>query len=91
MIDTYADVWDALENSPQKAANLRLRSDLMLEITRSIKNHGWTQAEAAHHCGISQPRINDLLRGKISKFSLDALVNISTAMGQKVKIFVETA
>lgn len=91
MIDTYADVWDALEDSPQKAANLRLRSDLMLEIARSIKNNGWTQAEAAAHCGISQPRINDLLRGKISKFSLDALVNISAAIGQRVKILVETA
>jgi predicted XRE-type DNA-binding protein len=91
MIDTYAEVWDALEDSSQKAANLRLRSDLMLEIARSIKNNGWTQAEAAAHCGISQPRINDLLRGKISKFSLDALVNISAAMGQRVKILVETA
>jgi len=91
MIDTYAEVWDALEDSSQKAANLRLRSDLMLEIARSIKNNGWTQAETAAHCGISQPRINDLLRGKISKFSLDALVNISAAMGQRVKILVETA
>ncbi len=91
MTHTYANVWDALEDSPQTAANLSLRSDLIIEISRKIKERGWTQANAAKHCGISQPRMNDLLQGKIAKFSLDALVNIATAMGDKVTLLVETA
>ncbi len=66
----YESVWDAIEDSPQERANLRLRSELMLEIARDIRRNGWTQVEAAQKCGISQPRVNDLLRGKITKFSL---------------------
>ncbi|KTC88075.1 MULTISPECIES: helix-turn-helix domain-containing protein [Legionella] len=47
--------------------------------------------EAAHHCGITQPRLNDMLRGRISRFSLDALVNIAAAIGQRVHIELEAA
>ena len=78
MNTTYESVWDAIEDSPQERTNLRLRSELMLEIARDIRRNGWTQVEAAQKCGISQPRVNDLLRGKITKFSLDSLVNIAT-------------
>jgi len=49
------------------------------------------QVEAARHCGVTQPRINDLLRGRVSRFSLDALVNISTALGCSVRIDLEAA
>ena len=88
---TYASVWDALADTPEEAANLRLRSALMQQITRFVERKGWTQAEAASRCGISQPRINDLLRGRISRFSLDALVNIAAALGRKVTVKVEDA
>ncbi|MEA3285550.1 MAG: helix-turn-helix transcriptional regulator [Synergistota bacterium] len=88
MIGTYPNVWDALEDSPQRATNLTLRSSLMIGIAEKIKKSGWTQAEAAKVCGITQPRMNDLLQGKISKFSLDALVNIATATGQKVELLL---
>jgi predicted XRE-type DNA-binding protein len=51
----------------------------------------WTQKEAAKRCGVTQPRINDLLRGRISRFSLDALVNIASALGRKVRVSLEDA
>ncbi len=49
------------------------------------------QAETASNCGVTQPRINDLLRGPVSRFSLDALVNISTALGCRVRVDLEAA
>ncbi len=78
-------------DTPPEAANLTLRSDLMMKIEAIVKENGWTQAEAAKRCGVSQPRINDLLRGRISRFSLDALVNIASALGRKVKIRLAAA
>ena len=90
-IDKFDNVWDAIADTPEEAANLTLRSDLMDKIEGIIKENGWTQAEAAKHCGVTQPRINDLLRGRISRFSLDALVNIAAALGRKVRISLEDA
>jgi len=90
-IQTFENVWDAIAKSPEEAANLSLRSDLMDQITEIIKNAGWTQAEAAVRCGVTQPRINDLLRGKISRFSLDALVNIASALGRRVTVNLDAA
>jgi predicted XRE-type DNA-binding protein len=87
----FANVWDAIAETPEEAANLTLRSDLMDEIEAIIKAGGWTQKEAAKRCGVSQPRINDLLRGRISRFSLDALVNIAAALGRKVRVSLEVA
>lgn len=87
----FADVWDAIEDEAVVRENLRVRSDLMLQIEKIIRARGWTQAEAARHCGVSQPRINDLLRGRISRFSLDALVNVAAAMGRRVQVTVRAA
>jgi len=89
--EEFENVWDALADTPEEAANLMLRSDLMMKIETIVKKNGWTQAEAAKRCGVSQPRINDLLRGRISRFSLDALVNIAAALGRKVKVRLEAA
>lgn len=85
----YADVWSAIAQSPAEAANLRARAELMTELANLIARRGWTQTEAANHSGISQPRMNDLLRGRISRFSLDALVNIATSLGCNVRLAVE--
>jgi predicted XRE-type DNA-binding protein len=87
----FANVWDAIADTPEEAANLTLRSDLMDEIEALIKRNGWTQKEAAKRCGVSQPRINDLLRGRIARFSVDALVNIAAALGCKIKVQLEAA
>ena len=87
----FANVWDALCDTPEEAANLTARSELMVQIAQIVKKSGWTQAVAARQCGVSQPRINDLLRGRIDRFSLDALVNIATALGRKVRITLRAA
>ena len=90
-LETYASVWDAVADTPGQAANLRARAELMQQVARFINEQDWTQAEAAGHCGVTQPRINDLLRGRVSRFSLDALVNISTALGRRVRMELEAA
>ena len=90
-VETYASVWDAIADTPEEAVNLRLRSELMDKIAAVIEEKGWTQLEAAAHCGVTQPRVNDLLRGRISRFSLDALVNIASALGHRVHVELEAA
>ena len=89
--DTYASVWDAIADTPEEAANLRVRAELMEQIAAIVQESGWTQVEAATHCGVTQPRISDLLRGRISRFSLDALVNIASALGRRVHVELEIA
>lgn len=83
---TYQSAFDAICDTPAEAANMKLRAELMQHITATIKANGWTQSQAAQHCGITQPRMNDLLNGKINKFSLDALVNINAHLGQSISI-----
>lgn len=87
----YASVWDAIADTPEEAANLRARAELMQQIEAIVRAAGWTQAETARRCGVTQPRMNDLLRGRVSRFSLDALVNIVTALGRRVRLEVEAA
>jgi predicted XRE-type DNA-binding protein len=87
----FRSVWDALADSPEQAANLRARADLMRRLADFITAKGWTQVEAAERCGVSQPRINDLMNGRISRFSLDALVNIAAALGFRVKVSLRAA
>jgi len=89
--EEFKNVWDALADTPEESANLTLRSELMDEIESIIKKSGWTQAEAAKQCGVTQPRINDLLRGRIARFSIDALVNIAAALGRKVRVSLDDA
>lgn len=89
--DRYASVWDALADSPEQAANLRARSELMRQIAQLVEDGGWTQVEAAERCGVTQPRLNDLLRGRVSRFSIDALVNIATALGRTVRVELQAA
>ena len=80
-----------IADTPADAANLRMRSELMRRIAGIISDSGWTQAEAARRCGVSQPRISDLLRGRISRFSLDALVNMASTLGWKVSLQMKAA
>lgn len=87
----FDSVWDALESDVTQAENLKLRSSLMMAIAEQVKAKGWTQAAAAAHCSLTQPRVNDLLRGRISRFSLDALVNIASALGLQVSLKIRAA
>ncbi len=84
--ERFDSVWDAIADTPEEAANLRVRSELMNKITQLIEDNQWTQTEAARRCGVTQPRISDLLRGQIARFSLDALVNIAAALGRHVHV-----
>ncbi|MBL8210526.1 MAG: XRE family transcriptional regulator [Bryobacterales bacterium] len=90
-LDTYSSVWDAIAGTPGQAANLRARAELKRQIAGFVRKQQWTQVEAAQRCGVTQPRINDLLRGRVSRFSLDALVNISAALGCRVRVDLDAA
>ena len=72
----FASVWDAIEDTPAQAENMKLRSSLIMALKDHIERRGLTQSEAARAFGVTQPRISDLMRGKIELFSLDMLVNM---------------
>ncbi len=82
----FSSVWDAIENTSTEAENMKLRSALMMALEEHIKRQGWTQAEAARRLDVTQPRISDLIRGKINLFGLDALVNMVAAAGLHVEM-----
>jgi predicted XRE-type DNA-binding protein len=83
-------VWDALSDSPEEAATMKIRSDVMIAISDTISAWDTTQARAASRLGVTQPRLNDLLQGKINKFSLDALLTLASRAGLKVKINIRS-
>jgi len=86
--EAFESVWDAIEDTSGEAENMKLRSTLMMALERQIKDKGWTQAEAARKLGVTQPRVSDLLRGKINLFGLDTLVNMVVAAGLHVEMQV---
>ena len=88
---TFANVWDALEDNAEDAAMMTMRSNVMIAIKDEVRSWNTTQARAARRLGITQPRLNDLLNGKINKFSLDALMTLATRAGLRVKIDVRSA
>jgi predicted XRE-type DNA-binding protein len=69
---------------PDEAQNLKVRSDLMIELSKVIDSRELTQAEAAELFGVTQPRISDLKRGKIDRFSIDSLVAMLGHAGVRV-------
>jgi predicted XRE-type DNA-binding protein len=85
----FASVWDAIEDTPQQAASMRARSALMMELEGLIKRRGMTQAEAAALFGVTQPRVSDLMRGKINLFSLDTLMDMATAAGMEPHVTIK--
>jgi len=82
----FTSVWDAIEESPEAAENMKVRSGLMMALKGHIERAGWTQAQAAAHFHVTQPRISDLLRGKISVFSVDSLINMTAQAGMRVEL-----
>ena len=89
--ERFASVWDAIEDKPEDAANMKLRSALMMALKEHITRSGLSQSQAAKLFGITQPRVSDLMRGKINLFGLDALVNMATAAGLHVEMRVMEA
>jgi predicted XRE-type DNA-binding protein len=87
----FDSVWDALEDTPAEAARMAMRSNLLIAIDQQVRSWNITQAEAARRLGVTQPRLNDLLRGKVSKFSLDTLISLAIQAGLSVRVDVAQA
>jgi predicted XRE-type DNA-binding protein len=84
----FDSVWDALEDDPVRAENLKLRSALMSEIAEKIKRQGLTQMQAAELLCITQPRVSALLKGKINDFRLEGLLDMAHRLGLQVSLKV---
>jgi predicted XRE-type DNA-binding protein len=84
----FASVWDAIEDTPEEAENMKLRSVVMMALKNHITRTELTQAQAAKLFGVTQPRVSDLMRGKINLFALDALVNMAAAAGLHIELRV---
>jgi len=84
-------IWDAIEDTPAAAANMKARAELMIAIAEYIRAKRLTQAAAAKLFRVSQPRVSDLMRGKIELFSVDTLVNMLAAAGMRVELKLKKA
>lgn len=84
----FASVWDAIEDSAAEAASMKLRAELANEIIERMHGRKLTQAKAAELIGITQPRVSDLMRGRLDLFSLDALVDIADRIGLRTRMVV---
>ena len=89
--EQFASVWDAIEDTPVAAENMKLRSMLIMALSEHIAGAGLSQSQAAKLFGITQPRVSDLVRGKIDLFSLDALVNMASTAGMHIEMQVREA
>src|SRR5450631_144444 len=87
----FDNVWDAIEDTPAQAENMKLRSTLIMALKDHIARIGLSQSEAAKLLGVTQPRISDLMRGKIELFGLDTLVNMIGAAGLHVEMRISDA
>jgi predicted XRE-type DNA-binding protein len=90
-VEQFKDVWDALESDPAERERLRMRSRLMDALREKIESWKLSQTAAAKRLGITQPRLNDLLKGRFNKFSLGALFDLATRAGLKVKVTIDDA
>ena len=89
--ESWQDIWEMIESDPAEAMNLRMRDSLMNAIEARVKDWGLTQKEAAKRLGITQPRLNLLLKGKINEFSLDALIALLKPAGLEIAFSVKRA
>lgn len=77
-----------IEDTPQQAASMRARSELMMALTEVIRERGMIQGDAAALFGATQPRMSDLMRGKINLFSLDTLIDMAATAGMSPTVKV---
>lgn len=85
----FSSVWDAIEDTPQQAASMRVRSELMMALQKWLKAEGLTQASAASLFGVTQPRISDLMRGRINLFSTDTLIDMAATAGLSPSVTIK--
>ena len=91
MLPIIKDVWDAIEDDPTVAVNMTMRSDLLIALQQRVESWKVTQAQAARRLEITQIRLNDLLRSRINKFSLDTLVNLANRAEIRVSLKINKA
>ena len=91
MSQRFESVWDAIEDTPAQAENMKVRSALMIALKERIEAEGLSQANAAKLFGVTQPRISDLLRGKVTLFSIDTLINMLATAGLHVELQIAQA
>ena len=84
----FKSVWDALGDSPEQAENMKLRAELMTQIRQYVESLNMAQQAAAKSLGLTQPRLNELLNGRLDRFSLDKLVNVLARAGKHVTLTV---
>lgn len=84
--EVFESVWDALEESPEEAENMKIRSGLLISLREHLDKQQLTQSQVAMLLGVTQPRVSDLYRGKISKFGIDALINLASKAGLKIEM-----
>ncbi|WP_191555616.1 helix-turn-helix domain-containing protein [Brevundimonas aurantiaca] len=89
--ERFPSVWDAISETPAEAENMKLRASLMRALKDHIERESLSQLQAAKLFGVTQPRVSDLVRGKIDVFSLDTLVNMLAAAGLHVEVQVAKA
>lgn len=90
-VEQFKDVWDALESDPAERERLKMRGRLMDALRDKVESWKITQTAAAKRLGITQPRLNDLFKGRFNKFSLGALFDLATKAGLKVKVTIDDA
>lgn len=83
-----SNIWDAIEASPSEALNMKARAEIMHQVRAVVDGWKLTQLAAARRLGLTQPRMNDLLRGRINKFSVDALMKIAQSAGLTISLQV---
>ena len=86
----YTSIWDAIMDTPAESAKMKARSEMLMAIKATVAGWSMTQTAAAQKLGVTQPRLNDLLRGRISKFSTDTLFELSAAAGLEPTITVNS-
>jgi len=84
----FESVWDAIESDSREAANLRARAELMIALKEHLQSSKLTQAQAAKLLGVTQPRVSNLISGKIDLFSLETLIDMLARAGAHVKLSV---
>jgi predicted XRE-type DNA-binding protein len=87
----FDSVWEAIEDTPHQAESLKIRSKLMMTLQEHLKNSKMTQTEVAKLLGVTQPRVSDLMRGRIDLFSMESLVDMIASAGLKVEVEIKNA
>lgn len=84
----FASIWDAIEDSAIDVASMKLRAEIANEIIERVRARKMTQAKAAALLGVTQPRISDLMRGRLDLFSLDSLVDMADRVGLRTSLVI---